>query len=493
MSDVSLSRKLLENVSQEFFRPLSRPSSAIYVDCAERLAEEAGEAGRLPHVDAIAIIREVVSSHPDIALAEDEGANMRDARQRAGQLFNRLCDAKWMEDQQLGLHERYALISPGLRPLLRMLRDLAEDEIAELKTFADTLKGVCNTLEQEDLFAATRDGDGQIRSILSDVNARLDHAIVQLHGVEKLISIFDRKQRLSDTPAETLRMLYAEFGVGQHMICYDALRRGGLLPRIQALRLVIADHRDNPLIKEQLAKDLEIHYGYDSIEAYHRSEKMLRTTEHKLGSIRLIAESIDARMASFNHLSLQRYRYQTELRGRRPEIVKKYCDHINQHHEQQKISQLRDQEPDFSPLISEVKCYYGTDSLARTRKVKTAADLSFDHDRLHTEENLADTMAGLRDRQRLALTPQRAARLLLKLLPAQQGVFETDSFSASDDEEMLDLLAIAAFETAISADGKNIRWQVDSENREHGLNPAAIQRDRHANWLVDRFTITRKK
>jgi hypothetical protein len=58
---------------------------------------------------------------------------------------------------------------------------------------------------------------------------------------------------------------------------------------------------------------------------------------------------------------------------------------------------------------------------------------------------------------------------------------------------MLDLLAIAAFETAISADGKNIRWQVDSENREHGLNPAAIQRDRHANWLVDRFTITRKK
>ena len=493
MSDVSLSRKLLENVSQEFFRPLSRPSSAIYVDCAERLAEEAGEAGRLPHADAIAIIREVISSHPEITLAEDEGENMRDARQRAGQLFNRLCDAKWMEDQQLGLHERYALISPGLRPLLRMLRELAEDEIAELKTFADTLKGVCNTLEQEDLFAVSRHGDGHIRSILSDVNARLDHAIVQLHGVEKLISIFDRKQRLSDTPAETLRMLYAEFGVGQHMICYDALRRGGLLPRLQALRLVIADHRDNPLVKEQLAKDLEIHYAYDPIEAYHRSEKMLRNTEQKLGSIRLIAESIDARMASFNHLSLQRYRYQTELRGRRPEIVKNYCDLINQQYQQQKISQLRDLESDFSPLISEVKCYYGTDSLARTRKVKTAADLSFDYDSLNTDENVADTMAGLRDRQRLALTPQRAARLLLKLLPAQQGVFETDSFSASDDEEMLDLLAIAAFDSAISAEGKNIRWQVDSANRQHGLDPAAIQRDRHANWMVDRFTISRKK
>ena len=44
---------------------------------------------------------------------------------------------------------------------------------------------------------------------------------------------------------------------------------------------------------------------------------MLRNVERKLASIRLIAESIDARMASFNHLSLQRYRYQTELRGRK--------------------------------------------------------------------------------------------------------------------------------------------------------------------------------
>lgn len=493
MSDVSLSRKLLENVSADFFRPLSRPSSAIYIDCAERLAEEAGEAGRLPHADAIAIIREVISAHPDIPLEEDEGANMRDARQRAGQLFNRLCDAKWLEDQQLGLHERYALISPGLRPLLRMLRELAEDEIAELKTFADTLKGVCTTLEQEDLFATHRLSEGHIRSILSDINARLDHAILQLHGVEKLIAIFDRKQRLSDTPAETLRMLYAEFGVGQHMVCYDALRRGGLLPRLQAVRVLMADHRDNPLIREQLAKDLELHYSYDAVESYHRAETLLRQTEHKLGSIRLIAESIDARMASFNHLSLQRYRYQTELRGRRPEIVKQYCDRINQQHEQQKLSQLREQAADFSPLVPEVKCYYGTESLARVRKIKGNADLRFDQDGLHREEPLDDTMAGLRDRQRLALTPQRAARLLQRLLPATQGSLETDCFTASDNEELLDLLAIAAFETAVSADGKSIRWQVDSPSRALGLEPDAIPRDPHADWVVDRFSITRHR
>lgn len=493
MSEASLSRKLLANVSQEFFRPLSRPSSAIYVDCAERLAEEAGEAGRLPHADAIAIIREVISAHPDITLDDDEGANMRDARQRAGQLFNRLCDARWMEDQQLGLHERFALISPGLRPLLRMLRELAEDEIAELKTFADTLKGVCHTLENTNVFLLEAGQEGQVRSVLSDVTARLEHAIVQLHGVEKLIAIFDRKQRLSDTPAETLRLLYAEFGVGQHMICYDSLRRGGLLPRLQALRLQMADHRDNPLVREQLAQDLQLHYSYDPSEAYHHSEKMLRNVERKLASIRLIAESIDARMASFNHLSLQRYRYQTELRGRKPEVVKKYCDVINQLHEQQKTSHLRDQAGDFSPLVSEMKCYYGTDSLARVRKVKGSADLSFDSQGINREENVEDTMAGLRERQRLALTPQRAARLLQQLLPAAKGELSTDAFRANDDDELLDLLAIAAFETAVGISGKSITWQVDSPSRPLGLEPESIPRDPHAGWMVDRFTITRKK
>ena len=97
-----LSRRLLGSVSRDFFRPLSRPSAAIYIDCADRIADTAGDAGRIPHADAIALVRETLASHPEILLAEDEGASLRDARQRAGQLFNRLCDAGWLEDQQLG-------------------------------------------------------------------------------------------------------------------------------------------------------------------------------------------------------------------------------------------------------------------------------------------------------------------------------------------------------------------------------------------------------
>ncbi len=487
----SLSEKLLGSVSRDFFRPLTRPSAAIYVDCADRLADIAGDAGRLAHTEAIALIREVLQSHPDVILGEDEGAALRDTRQRAGQLFNRLCDAAWLEDQQLGLHERWALISPGLRPMLRLLRELAEDEIAELKTFADTVRGVCETLERPGILDAHLHESDALRATVTDVNSRLENAVIQLHGVEKLISLFDNRQRLSDSPAETLRLLYAEFGAGQHMVCYDALRRNGLLPRLQALRSMVADRRDDPLLKARLAEGLAAHYHWDENEAYHRAEKSLRLLEQRLAAIRLVADAIDTRMAAFNQLSQQRYRYQTELRGRRPEIVKAYCDAINRHHEGTRLASLRGDEPDFHPLVPEVKFFYGTDSLARVRRLKSPADLTFGTEARDTSESSEQTLAALRERQRLALTPQRAARLVARLLPESSTSLSTDSFSAADTDEMLDLLAIAAYESSLTALGERVSWSIHGSGKIAGLDPESIPSDPHADWQVERFTIQR--
>lgn len=491
MSYPSLSEKLLAFVSRDFFRPLTRASSAIYVDCAERLVVEAGEAGRISHVEAIALIRETLASHPDIVLEDDEGASLRDARQRAGQFFNRLCDSRWLEDQQLGLHERWALVSPGLRPLLRMLRELAEDEVAELKTFADTLRGVCDTLERPGVLDPHLHEPDSIRATVTDVNARLENAIIQLHGVEKLISIFDRRQRQSDSPAETLRLFYAEFGAGQHMVCYDSLRRNGLLPRLQALRTQVAERRDDPLVKKRLAEGLAAHYHWDQHESYHRAEKALRELEHRLSSIRLVADAIDARMASFNQLSQQRYRYQTELRGRRPEIVKAYCDAINERHAGSRLALMRDTEPDFSPMVPEVKFFFGSESLARVRRIKNPADLSFTQDTGGSDETAEASLAALRERQRLALTPQRAARLLTRLLAEKNSTVMSSDFVAADLDEMLDLLAIAAYEQAVTADGQRVKWTIDGPGRFHGLDPQDIPKDDHAGWNVERFQIQR--
>jgi transposase len=486
----SLSQRLLSSVSRDFFRPLTRPSAAIYIDCAERLADVAGEAGRIPQSEAIVLIREILAEHPDIALEDDEGAAFRDARQRAGQIFSRLCDSKWLEDQQLGLHERWALVSPGLRPLLRLMRELAEDEIAELKTFADTVRGVCETLEREDVLNPLLRTSDELRATVTDLNSRLENAVIQLHGVEKLISIFDQRQRSSESPAETLRLLYAEFGEGQHMVCYDALRRNGLLPRLQVARTKVADHRDQPMVRESLAEGLSNHYGWSVDEAYVRAEGDLRDLERRLAAIRLVADAIDARMASFNQLSQQRYRYQTELRGRRPEIVKAYCDALNAAHAGTKMSAMRDETPDFAPLVPEMRCYYGVGSLARTRRVKMQADLTFGQ-KEHRAQDEEDTLASLRERQRLALTPQRAARLVARLADQVAAITGTEHHRASSVDEMLDLLATAAYDHAMTADGKTIRWKVDGPRRKEGMDPAVIPLDEQAGWRMERFTIIR--
>ena len=490
MLSENLSQRLQASVSKEFFRPLTRPSSAIYVDCAERLVDVAGEAGSISHGESLLLIREVLSSHPDISLEEDEGANLRDARQRAGVLFNRMCDAAWIEDKQFGLHERVTLVSPGLRPLLRLLKELAEDEIAELKTFADTVRGVCETLERPEVLDARLHTPEVIRSTVSDINQRLGNAILQLHGVEKLISLFDYRQRQSETPSETLRLLYSEFGTGQHMVCYDALRRNGLLPRLQALRSYVSDRRDDHLLKERLAAGLADHYHVEEEEAWVRAEDALKNLEHRLSAIRLVADAIDSRMASFNQLSQQRYRYQTELRGRRPEIVKNYCDAVNAALAGRRTSSLRDTEPDFIPLIPEVRFFYGIESLARTRRVKNPADLSF-ADRPNSTESEDDTLAALRERQRLALTPQRAARLVARLISEKSGVISTEHFQVTDVDEMLDLLATAAYDHAVTADGKKVRWKVDGPGREIGMTPGLIPTDDQAGWNVERFQIER--
>jgi len=490
MPQASLSARLLGSVSRDFFRPLARRSAPVYIDCAERLADAAGDAGRLPQQEAVAVIREVLALHPGVVLEEDEGASLRDARQRAGQFFNRLCDSRWLEDQQLGLHERWALIAPGLRPLMRLLRELAEDEVAELKTFADSVRGVCETLERPEILDARIRTPDELRATVTDLNVRLENAVIQLHGVEKLISMFDQRQRQSDSPAETLRLLYAEFGSGQHMVCYDALRRGGLIPRIQAVRSMVADRRDNPLVKERLATGFVEHYGWDAIESYARAEKALRDLEHRLGAIRLVADAIDGRMASFNQLSQQRYRYQTELRGRRPEIVKLYCDAINRMHAHGRFSSMQETAPDFAPLIPEVKFFFGLESLARSRRMRSPVDLTFDQGRASSQDE-EDVLAALRERQRLALTPQRAARLVAKLLPDKGGSTDTGRFTVASLDEMLDLLAVAAYDHAPTMQGRMLRWSVDGQRRTLGLTPETVPHDEQAGWRMERFTITR--
>ncbi len=486
-----LSQRLFASVSADFFRPLVRPSAPVYVDGADRLIQEAGEAGRLPQTDALAILREVLSQHPQVTLQEDEGGGLQDVRARAGKLFNQMLQVRWIEEQAVSLNERWVVISPSLRPLMRTLRDLAEDEVAELKSFADTLRGVCTTLEQRDVLNPYIVPATEMRGTIHDLLQRMESAILQLHGVEKLVHGFERRQRETESGAETLRLFYHEFHEGQHMVCYDVLRGGGLLPRLQRARSRVREAVDDPLVTQHLADGIVEHRqsNLEPNEAWELATVQLQRLERQLAGLRLRAEAIDARVASFNRLSVQRYRYQSELRGRRPDMIKRYCDAVNAAHSGVKFNDLRIA-PDFDLAVPGVDFFYGIASLARPRRGRTPVALELGQT-LSAEDEAAD-LERLRQRQRFALTPHRAARLVARLLREHGPGIGTDGFHLETTDELLDLMAAAAYTHGVdAASGEEQRWQIHSSSHEHGLEPGNIPRDAQAGWRVERFAISR--
>ncbi len=199
-----LSQRLFASLPGGFFRPLARSSARVYVDCADVLVEAAGESGRIPLQEARALVQDAVGLHP--VEEDDEEAGAGDARVRAGIYFNKMIGAGWIEDRPESLHERWIVISPVLRPLMDMLRELAADNVRELKSFADTLEGICRTLETSDILNPQRQPGDELRSTVADLNARLSHAITQLHSVEKVVHGFEQRQMQTRTGAETLQL-----------------------------------------------------------------------------------------------------------------------------------------------------------------------------------------------------------------------------------------------------------------------------------------------
>ena len=201
-----LSERLMDSFARGFFRPLARPSAALYVDCADRLDRACDEGGQLPHEDAVVIVRETLVLHPRAQLEADEGGDTQDLRLRAGKFFNKLLEARWLESRTVSLDERWVLISPALRPLLRMLRDLAEDELAELKGFADILRGLCEALLREGALDPARATGEEMRSIVHFLLDGVERATEQMHAVEKVILHFEERQQRSPSGNETLRL-----------------------------------------------------------------------------------------------------------------------------------------------------------------------------------------------------------------------------------------------------------------------------------------------
>lgn len=485
----TLGEKLAPILGGGFFRPLARPTAAIYIDCADRLSEAADEGGQIPHGEARVLIREVLSQHPNIELDEDEGGQFRDLNQRASQFFNKLIEVHWLEPRRVSLDEHYVLIVPALRQLLRLLRELAENRPAELKDFAATLRSLCRDLLSDGALDPNKLGPEEMRQTVKDLLERAGRAGDQMHAVETLVLQHATAQRTSSSAQETLQRFLVEFHIGEHMVCYDALQEAGLLPRLNQARSVAQEALYDPFTKQRLAEGLAKHLALDDTAAYVEAERWLVRLDRQLAAIPVKQRLIDGRMAEFGRLSAARYTYQTEMRGRRPERVKSYLDEASRAHAGQSFAELAG-EPGMDLLSPAVEVFFGTDSLSRPRRARPAVNLSFE--KLNAETDPEAAKDEIRRRNLSVLTPQRAVRFIEKHLPAKGARVSTEQLHVIVEDDLLDLLAVLAFDRGrASGTHRMVRWRLHALRADFGVEPERIPRDPEADRLVERFSIER--
>ncbi len=483
-----LSSLLMPLLGKGFFRPLSRPSAPVYIDCADRLAASADEGGQLAPDDALALIRDVLGAHPSVELDQDEGAGLADLRLRAGQFYNRMLEAGWLIYRPVNLDERWVLLSPHLRPLLRLLRELSQSDLAELKDFSATVRSICETLLSDGALSPSRREPDELRQVTKELLARLARAGDQMHAVETLIFREEERQRASASAGETLQRFLVEFHEGEHMVCYDALEKAGLLPKLKQARLVVQDALADSLTKQRLAEGLAAHHGMDEIGSYTVAERMLSTLEGGLAAILAKQRIVDGRIADFSRLSAARYRYQTELRGRRPEQVRKLMQAVNKASEGRTFADFA-AEPGFTLLSPEVELCFGRDALSRPRRARPPVDLSLAEP--PASGDLIDAQSIIRRRTRDAITPQRAVRLIESLLPERGEKLSTADFHLNSDD-FLDLLAALAFEQGNGVtSSRPVKWRVLTQRTELGLTPEALLSDEQGGHRVERITLER--
>jgi hypothetical protein len=485
----SLGARLAPLLGGGFFRPLARPSASIYIDCADRLTGAEDEGGQIPHAEARALIRDVLLQHPEVQLDEDEGGQFRDLNQRASQFFNKLIEVHWLEPRRVSLDEHYVLIVPALRQLLRLLREIAENRPAELKDFAATLRSLCGELLTEGALDPNRLGAEEMRQTVKDLLERSGRAGDQMHAVETIVLQHATAQRTSASAQETLQRFLVEFHLGEHMVCYDALQEAALLPRLTRARSVAQEALYDPFTKQRLAEGLARHLQLDDTAAYAEAEHWLVRLERQLAQIPVKQRIIDGRMAEFSRLSAARYTYQTEMRGRRPEQVKVYLDAAGRCYSGRSFADLAG-ESGMNLLSPGVEVYFGTDSLSRPRRQRPAVDLSFAQTESEPDPEAAKDE--IRRRNLNVLTPQRAVRFIEQHLPAKGARISTEQIRVRQEDDLLDLLAVLAFDRGSSAGShRPVKWKIHPVRADFGVEPERIPRDAGADRLWERFTIER--
>lgn len=433
-----------------FFRPLARRSAAFYVDCLERLDfASAPKGGELDRQEVAQIVAETLTDHPNVQWEDDENQS-QDARTAASFLLRQMEEAGWIRKRDISIRDRRILIDPSALKLLHLLRSMSSVE-QDPRAFTDTLRGIYQLINTG-AFDASNTPD-KICSSLYDLIDRSKTAFLQLTSVEGKVKQYMDMQRAAATAKENLDIVFTKFAEGDHQTCYDALYRTGALADLTEARSRINGVLNDNSVKSLIAEGIAQRESVSMEVAMDRTEVLLEELHSRLSLIRDNADLIDKRISEFNDLSNQRYRYLTENGGQWANIVRTAFEHLNTELREMRFSDLGDN--DLPALrIPNVRLYFGTSALRCPRKLHQTGEYAELEQR-----NLKAEHFDWRSLQLIALrsiTPERARKLIEKLLPAPGAEITTDHFRSVNEDDFLDLVSVLVHSSA-----RRVRWKVE--------------------------------
>lgn len=488
MSLKPLSAALLAVTSPAFFNPLADQRTApALIDCIDRLdRESAATAGELSRADALQLIAETIAQHRDVNWAQADGqieSALADARAKANHVFNRLYAARWIDERDLGIDDRRVVVEPTVRWLLDAFRRMSTVGSAEVHSFADTLRGVCEALTTPDAFDPRQRSADEMFSRLSDLSRRAETATNQLSHVYLILRQFIERQGQAATGRDNLRIFFDEFGAGQHQVCYDELFAKGLVIRLDEARRAVEDMRWDYGIKQHLATALAARSRSDENEAREEVNSLLDHLGETLGSITAMSQQIDGRVSHFHRISYERFSYVNDRSGRHADLIKRVFELVDMGAKDRGFSTL----PQLGlppPLVPEIESFHGVDSLLFPRQRREPVTMFGGIRTLRADDNQA--LERLRRRYNESLSPLRAAKFIRRHLPKTGDRCATNEFRSPTEDDLYDLIA-----AVLHRRYGPVQWQVIPDSRNNPWHPEKVPIDEHNGFGLERFTLER--
>jgi|GEM_PF-383370 len=479
----SLSTDLFRELRPDFFRVLSGPNASVYVDLLDTLERECAQRNEgIPRDEALGILSEVLSRHPDFqpdAETSTPDLSHRDSlpvREKARAALDYLARCGWLEAETAADWRREIVFDAHGSSVLATLRRIAHPETA---VFTDKLVGVCAALGNESEMAC------QPWEHLQTCRDNTRQGIVELRAMQKGVERLIRRQVESKTMGQNLSLVFDHYAEQIGHACYAELVRSQLPARLSTARehlLHLID--DQPTLDRMQAEVLRRNPSMSPATAMSVVRNQIDQLSQSLDRVVPLADSIDNRTAEFTRRSLARFRYLQEVVGERRAQVQSVFESINATFAQRKFSDL-DEAPALPDLfLPESRLLAGRDSLYEPPHPRVVEDNAPIDDAIN--ETLRDrTRMQMESALRDSLTVSRANALITRLPGGKGARISSADFPLRNEDDIADVMALL-----LHAESAEARYRVETPRVIDEFTPATF--DPRAACHIERFFIIKK-